>query len=124
MRIESTVTSISWIPSEAMTGPLRLPVDMGIGHYDDPLPDHIYDLNVMRQEDRFRFVNNLRSWIEVDDGCVVDSGYAGGGMIGSTTLALGLGSITIPAVPFPHIRHEPIVTARRLHRHEVDRPLD
>lgn len=100
MRIESTVTSISWIPSEAMTGPLRLPVDMGIGLYDDPLPDHI------------------------DDGRVVDSGYAGGGMIGSTTLALGLGSITIPAVPFPHIRHEPIVTARRLRRHEVDRPLD
>ena len=38
MRIESSVTSISWIPSEAMTGPLRVPVDLGIGHYDDPPP--------------------------------------------------------------------------------------
>lgn len=111
MRIESTITSVSWIPSEAMTGPLRLPFDMGIGHYDDPLPDHIDDLDVMREEDRFRFANNLRAWIEVDDGRVVDAGYAGGGMIGSTTVALGLGSITIPAVPFPDIRHEPIVTA-------------
>ena len=43
MRIESSVTSVSWIPSEAMTGPLRVPVDLGIGHYDDPLPDHIDD---------------------------------------------------------------------------------
>ena len=28
MRIESSVTSVSWIPSEAMSGPLRVPVDL------------------------------------------------------------------------------------------------
>jgi len=111
MRYESTVTSISWIPSEAMSGPLRVPVDLGIGHYDDPLPDHIENLEALRVADRFRFANRLAAWIDVEDGRVVDAGYSGGGLIGSTTVALGLGSITIPAVSFPDIRHDPDVTA-------------
>ena len=51
MRIEKSVTSVSWIPSEAMTGLLRVPVDLGIGHYDDPLPDHIDDLEALRRTD-------------------------------------------------------------------------
>ena len=111
MRIESSVTSVSWIPSEAMTGPLRVPVDLGIGHYDDPLPDHIDDLEALRVADRFRFANELRAWIEVADGRVVDAGYSGKGHMGSTTVALGVGSITIPAVSFPDLRSEPIITA-------------
>ncbi|MGI9584902.1 MAG: cyclic nucleotide-binding domain-containing protein [Acidimicrobiia bacterium] len=111
MRIESAVASVSWIPSEAMTGPLRVPVDVGISHYDDPLPDHIEDLDDLRLNDKFRFANNLEAWIEVVDGQVVDAGYSGGGLIGSTTIGIGIGSITIPAVAFPDIRHEPIVTA-------------
>jgi hypothetical protein len=111
MRIESSVTSVSWIPSEAMTGPLRVPVDLGIGHYDDPLPDHIDDLEALRLADRFRFANDLRAWIDVEDGRVVDAGYSGRGHIGSTTVALGVGHITIPAVAFPDIRREPVITA-------------
>ncbi|MEA2001332.1 MAG: cyclic nucleotide-binding domain-containing protein [Actinomycetota bacterium] len=111
MRIEVSVTSVSWIPSEAMTGPLRVPVDVGIGHYDDPLPDHIDDLEALRQADRFRFANELRAWIDVEDGRVVDAGYSAGGHIGSTTLALGVGSITIPAVSFPDIQRDPVITA-------------
>ncbi len=111
MRIESSVTSVSWIPSEAMTGPLRVPVDLGIGHYDNPLPDHIDDLEALRAADRFRFANELRAWIEVEDGRVVDAGYSGKGHMGSTTVALGVGSITIPAVSFPDLRTDPIITA-------------
>jgi hypothetical protein len=111
MRIESAVTSVSWIPSEAMTGPLRVPVDVGIGHYDDPLPDHIENLDDLRLNDRFRFANNLKAWIDVVDDRVVDAGYSGGGLIGSTTISLGMGSITIPAVAFPDIRHDPTITA-------------
>lgn len=111
MRIESSVTSISWIPSEAMTGPLRVPIDLGIGHYDDPLPDHIDDLEALREADRFRFANELRAWIEVEEGRVVDAGYSAGGHMGATTLALGVKSITIPAVSFPDLRAEPIITA-------------
>lgn len=110
MRIEKSVTSVSWIPSEAMTGPLRVPIDLGIGHYDEPLPDHIDDLEEWRKADRFRFANELRAWIDVDDGRVVDAGYSGGGHIGATTLALGLGHVTIPAVSYPDIRREPEVS--------------
>ena len=111
MRIETSVTSVSWIPSEAMTGPLRVPVDLGFGHYDDPLPDHIDDLEALRLADRFRFANDLRAWIDVEDGRVVDAGYSGGGHIGATTVALGVGSITIPAVSFPDIQRDPVITA-------------
>ena len=111
MRIESSVTSVSWIPSEAMSGPLRVPIDLGIGHYDQPLPDHIDDLEALREADRFRFANELRAWMEVEDGRVVDAGYSAGGHMGATTLTLGGGSVTIPAVAFPDLRAEPIVTA-------------
>ena len=111
MRITSSVTSVSWIPSEAMTGLLRVPVDLGLGHYDDPLPDHIDDLDALRLADRFRFANELRAWIEVDDGRVVDAGYSGRGHIGATTVFLGLGHVTIPAVQFPDIKADPVISA-------------
>jgi len=111
MRIESSVTSVSWIPSEAISGLIRVPVDLGVGRYDDPLPDHIEDLERLRAEDRFRFANQLRAWIEVVDGRVIDAGYSGGGLIGSTTVSLGVGSVTIPAVPLPDLQRQPELTA-------------
>ncbi len=110
MRFESSVTSISWIPSEAMTGPLRLPVDMGIGHYDVPPPDRIDDLEALRDTDRFRFANHLRAYIEVADGKVTGAGYLGGGLIGSTIVRLGSKVVNIPAVSYTDIRREPEIT--------------
>lgn len=110
MRFEASVTSISWIPSESMTGPLRVPVDMGIGHYDDPLPDHVDDLGHLRRQDRFRFANHLEAWIEVEGDRIVDFGYSGRGHMGATTISLGLAHITIPAVAFPDLQQEPVVT--------------
>ena len=45
MRIESSVTTVSWIPSEAVTGPvLKGTFEAGFTHYDDPPPDVIDDL--------------------------------------------------------------------------------
>ena len=110
MRIESSVTSISWIPSEAMTGPLRIPVDMGIGHYDAPPPDQINDLQELCDEDRFRFANHLQAFVEVIDGKVTETGYLGGGLIGSTLVKLGTKVVNIPAVSYPDLRHEPEIT--------------
>lgn len=109
MRIESSVTSLSWIPPEAMTGPMRLPMDLGIGHYDPPPPDRLDDLDDLREADRFRFANELRAWIEVDDGRITNHGHAGGGRIGATKLRLGSMSITIPAVQYPDLRPDPQV---------------
>jgi hypothetical protein len=112
MRIERSVTSISWIPSEAMTGPMRLPMDLGIGHYDQAPPDRVTgdDLESLRQGDRYRFANHLSVWVEVEDGQIIDAGYNGGGYVGSTTARLGL-SVTIPGVAFPILQDPPRIEA-------------
>jgi len=107
VRIESSVTSLSWIPSEAVSGMTRLPFDMGMAHYDPPPPDVLGDLEELRAADRFRFANQLRAWIEVEDGKVVDCGHAGGGMIGSTTVRMGPRAVVFQAVAFPDLQPEP-----------------
>lgn len=109
MRIHSSVTSLSWIPSEAITGMTRLPIDAGVGHYDDPPPDRIEDLEALRAADRFRFANELAAWVDVVDGRITGAGYTGGGRIGATTLKFGVGEITVPAVAFADIQAEPVI---------------
>ena len=90
MRYESSVTSLSWIPSEAVVGGTRLPFDAGVAHYDQAPPDVLRDLNELREADRFRFANHLAVWIEVDkSGWIKNAGYSGGGQIGSTTVRVG-----------------------------------
>jgi hypothetical protein len=110
MRIESSVTSLSWIPSEAIKGMTKLPFEMGVAHYDDPPPEVLEDLEELRQADRFRFANELRAWVEVDDGRIVGYGQTGGGRIGATTMKLGSRKATFQAVPYPDIQPEPEVT--------------
>jgi len=112
MRFESSVTSLSWIPSEAIEGMTRVPFDLGVAHYDDPPPELITDLDELRRADRFRFANDLRAWIEVEDGGVVDAGHLGRGLIGSTTMRVGTRAIVFPAVSFPDIRRQPEITER------------
>jgi cyclic nucleotide-binding protein len=109
MRIESSVTAISWIPSDAIEGMPKLPFELGVARYDAPPPDRLEegDLERLRAEDRFREANRLAAWIDVDDGRIVDQGYEGAGLVGSTTFNLGLTDITIPGVPFEVLRHEP-----------------
>lgn len=89
MRIESSVTSLSWIPSEAVTGLNKAIFGTGFTHYDEPPPDAIADLEALRAADRFRFANLLVGWIDVIDGRIVDAGYAGGCLMGATTVAVG-----------------------------------
>jgi len=110
MRIDSSITSISWIPSEAIKGMTKLPFEMGVAHYDAPPPDRIDDLEALRVADRFRFANELRAWIEVEDGRVVGWGHTGGGRMGSTTLAMGPKAVVFPAVALPDLQPEPEVT--------------
>ncbi len=109
MRIASSVTAISWIPSDAIEGMPSLPFELGVARYDEPPPDRLAegDLERLRAEDRFREANLLAAWIDVDDGKIVDQGYTGAGLVGSTTFNLGIRDITIPGVPFEVIRQEP-----------------
>ncbi len=109
MRIESSVTSVSWIPSEAVTGMTKLPFEVGFTHYDNPPPDVIEDLEGLGTADGFRFANRLRAWIEVQDGKIVDQGYSGGAVMGSTTVRLGK-QATFAAVGFPDIRRDPEIS--------------
>jgi hypothetical protein len=108
MRYESCITSLSWIPSEAVTGGTRVAFDAGFTHYDDPPPAQIDNLEALRATDKFRFANVLRAWIEVDDaGAITGCGYGGGGMMGSTTVRLGALSYRFQAVQLPDIQREP-----------------
>lgn len=105
MRVDGAATSISWIPSEAVTGIVyRMPFDLSVAHYDDAPPDVLPDIDGYLAADRARFVNQLRVWIDVDGGEIVDFGHSGGGRIGSTTLRMGSRRLTFLACALPDIR--------------------
>jgi hypothetical protein len=108
-RFESSVTAVSWIPSEAITGPSKIPFELGVTHYDDPPPDQLDDLEQLRTTDRFREANELRAFIEVEDGRIVNAGHLGTGHIGATTVKVGPAALRFPAVHLPDIQAEPEV---------------
>src|SRR3954449_7038898 len=104
MRVEKSVTSITWIPSEAISGMPKLPFEMGVAHYDAPPPDKLEDLEALREADAFREANELRAWVEFDDGKPSVYGYSGGGHIGVTRIKLGRRELAFPAVQYPLIQ--------------------
>ena len=106
-RFESSVTAVSWIPSEAITGPSKVPFQAGVTHYDEPPPDRLVDLEELRTSDRFREANELRAFIEVEDGRIVNGGHLGQGHIGATTVKVGPSALRFPAVQLPDIRPDP-----------------
>jgi len=109
VRIESSVTAISWIPSDAIEGMPKIPFELGVGHYDEPPPDSLGegDLERLRDADRFREANLLKAWIEVEDGKVVDHGHSGEGLVGSTTFRFGRKEVVVPGVAFDVLRPDP-----------------
>ena len=112
-RFESSVTAVSWIPSEAITGPSKIPFELGVTHYDEPPPDVLQDLEELRTSDRFREANELRAFIEVEDGRIVNAGHLGQGHIGATTVRVGPAAVRFPAVHLPDIQQEPEITTVR-----------
>lgn len=103
-RVETSFTSVSWIPAEAMTGFMRLPMDVGLGHYDPPPPEYLEDLDALVAAGNCRFANRLTAWAELRDGRIVNSGTGGGGMVAKTEVDLKALSIRVAAIPFPEIR--------------------
>jgi hypothetical protein len=107
MRVDSAITSVTWIPSEAIEGLPKVPFELGLTHYDDPPPDRIDNLDKLHAADAFREANELRAWIEVEDGRIVDYGHEGRGLIGVTRVQVGPKTMAFPAVQFPIIQPEP-----------------
>ena len=110
MRFESSVTALSWIPYEAVKGFLGVPFEMGLAHYDEPLPGRLDALDEWHRKDLFRECNQLLGWIEVEDGKISAWGQEGGGRIGGTRLKLGPKTVSVKARAMPDIRPEPLVT--------------
>jgi hypothetical protein len=112
MRIESSVTSVSWIPSESVSGLFKAGFAARASHYDAPPPEFIEDLHGLSAAERFRFANHLAAWIQVEDGRVVDAGYSGRGYISSTRFGWGpRREVTFQPVSFPELRATPKITA-------------
>ncbi len=87
---------------------MRAAFDAGLAHYDPPPPEALTDLQALRDEDRFRFANVLKAWVDVNkQGKISDCGYSGGGMMGSTTMKLGPLARTFEAVGLPEIQRKP-----------------
>jgi hypothetical protein len=112
MRIESSVTSVSWIPSESVPGLYKAGFAVGASHSDDPPPEVLEDLAALHAAERFRFANRLAAWIEVEDGHVAAAGYTGRGYISATRFGWGPHrEVTFAPAAFPEIRTDPEITA-------------
>ena len=108
MQIERSATSISWIPSDSILGPLKFPFEHGVMHYDPPPPLTITDLGGMRRRGEFRFANIVRAWIDVEGGEIRDHGYSGGLRMGLTPVTVGSLRVLLPTKANPEIRQVPV----------------
>ena len=111
MRIESSVTSVSWIPSEAVAGmATKSPSRRGSPITTSrPATSSRTSTNWQRQG-RFRFANRLRGWIDVEGGRIVGHGQSGSGLICSTLLNLGKKQATFEAVALADLHPDPVVS--------------
>jgi hypothetical protein len=108
MRIEKSVTSISWLPSQAVPGVISLPFELGVTRYDPPPPDRIDDLEKMGEQGAFRFANHLNAFVEVEDGKAVRWGHLGKGMISGSEVHFGPARLRFTPVMYPVLRPEPV----------------
>jgi hypothetical protein len=106
MRIQSTATSLSWIPSEAVTGPMRATFASGLTHYDAPPAGTLGDLDELREQDAFRYANRLHAWVEFDGNRPVEYMQDGGGVMGATTVRVGSLDATFAGVAMPDLRSD------------------
>jgi hypothetical protein len=83
VRIESSVTAVSWVPLDCVEGGQRLHFHVGAAQYDDPPPDHLDDLEALLAAGRVRLANRLEAHVEVHDGHIVASTQSGQGHIGT-----------------------------------------
>jgi hypothetical protein len=68
-------------------------------------------LDALLGADAIRFANQLRAWIDVEDGRIRGQGMTGGGRLGSTTVRLRKAGLTFAAVALPDLVEPPEVLA-------------
>jgi hypothetical protein len=107
MRIESSVTAVTWVPFAVLDSMPDLPLGIAVAHYDEPPGELLGDVDSMREADAFREANELRAWIEVEDGRISGYGRSGRGLLGGRRLDLGADQVAFPAVELPVIQPEP-----------------
>ena len=112
MRVETTVMSMSWIPSDSLRGALKAGMDLRLSHWDSPLPDQVAgagEVHELCRHDKFRFANVLSVWAEVEDGRIVGAGHAddSGLVMGATTVKVGKIGATFRAASLPDLRPDP-----------------
>jgi Cyclic nucleotide-binding domain len=108
MRVESSATSLSWIPSEAVTGVMKSAFTAGVAHYDEPPASTLPDLEALPRES-FRFANHLHVWARFDGDRVAEHGQQGGVRMGNTTASIGKLGVSFAAVAMPDLQPEPVV---------------
>jgi Cyclic nucleotide-binding domain len=109
VRIESSVTAITWLPFAALDALPNMPLGFAVAHYDEPPGEQLRDLDRMREADAFREANQLRAWIDEDGGEIVAHGHEGRGVVPGAALTVGGDQVAFPAVEFPVIQPEPEV---------------
>jgi hypothetical protein len=114
MRYTATATCLSWIPPTAVEGMLSLPFGLGVAHYDRPPPGERPDIEALLAADAIRLANQLRAWIEIEDGQIVSHGMSGGGRLGSTTVRLRSRKLTFAGVALPDLAPPPEVRRGRV----------
>jgi Cyclic nucleotide-binding domain len=119
MRIKATALSVSWIPSESISGVMRSSFDRGVTHYDPPPPDHVAGAagaHQLRAEDRLRFANVVSAWADVVDGRIEDAGWNddSGLVMGTTTVRLARLGVTFRNFSLPVLQQEPRVESDRV----------
>jgi Cyclic nucleotide-binding domain len=107
VRIQSSVTAVSWVPLDCVEGGQRLYFHVGAAQYDDPPPDRLDDLAALLAAGRVRLANRLEGFVEVRDGAIVAHGQSGQGQVGAAGHAAGAAQVQWAAVPLPDLRPEP-----------------
>jgi Cyclic nucleotide-binding domain len=109
VRVESSVTAITWLPFAALDALPNMPLGFAVAHYDEPPAERLRDLDELREADAFREANSLSAWIDVDGGEIVAHGREGRGVVSGAGLELGADQVAFPAIELPVIRPEPEV---------------
>jgi Cyclic nucleotide-binding domain len=109
VRLESSVTAVTWLPFAALDALPNMPFGLAVAHYDEPPGERLGDLDRLRDCDAFREANELRAWVRVEGGEIVAHGRDGRSLLSSVSLAEGPDRIRFPALEFPVIQPTPEV---------------